>query len=227
MTVPGTLTASWGVPGQVPVDYRVNWAKSSEDFPSWRAGEGNGNFYLYPTTNSYTISGLEQGVEYKVQRARYRDSQNRITGLTPWSDLVRLVVGIEPQNSPATGAPTVTGTARVGETLTADTSGIVDADGLTNVSFGYQWIRSDGSDDSDISDATGSSYTLVADDEGKTVKVRVSFTDDADNDESLTSAATVAVAELPLTAAFESVPESHDVAVIITWLPSLGFRTRF
>ena len=169
---PGTLTASWGVPGQVPVGYRVNWAKSSGGFPSWRVGEGNGNFY--PTTNSYTISGLEQGVEYKVQWARYRDSQNRITGLTPWSDLVRLVVGVEPQNSPATGAPTVTGTARVGETLTVDTSGIADADGLTNVLFGYQWIRSDGSDDSDILGATGGSYTLVADDE-EDVPVAVDF----------------------------------------------------
>ena len=36
-------------------------------------------------------------------------------------------------NSPATGAPTISGTAQVGETLTADKSGIADADGLSNV----------------------------------------------------------------------------------------------
>ena len=36
-------------------------------------------------------------------------------------------------NSPATGAPTISGTPQVGETLTADTSGIADADGLTIV----------------------------------------------------------------------------------------------
>ena len=41
-------------------------------------------------------------------------------------------------NSPATGAPTITGTAQVGETLAADTSGIADADGLTNAAFTYQ-----------------------------------------------------------------------------------------
>ena len=46
-------------------------------------------------------------------------------------------------NTQATGAPTIGGTAQVGETLTADTSGIADADGLTNVSFAYQWL-SDG-----------------------------------------------------------------------------------
>ena len=96
-------------------------------------------------------------------------------------------------NSPATGAPTITGTAQVGETLT---SGIKDADGLTNAAFTYQWLADDGTTDSDITDATSSTYALVAADEGKTVKVRVSFTDDVDNGETLTSGATDAVAAL-------------------------------
>ena len=46
-------------------------------------------------------------------------------------------------NSGATGAPTITGTAQVGETLTVDTAGIVDADGLDTATFSYQW-RADG-----------------------------------------------------------------------------------
>ena len=38
---------------------------------------------------------------------------------------------VAPQsNSPATGDPTISGTAQVGETLTVDTSGIADTDGL-------------------------------------------------------------------------------------------------
>ena len=61
----------------------------------------------------------------------------------------------------------------MGETLTADTSGIADSDGLTNVSYSYQWISNDGSSDSDITDATGSSYTLVAADKDKTIKLHV------------------------------------------------------
>ena len=36
------------------------------------------------------------------------------------------------ENSPATGAPAITGTAQLGETLTANTSGVIDADGLSN-----------------------------------------------------------------------------------------------
>ena len=53
-------------------------------------------------------------------------------------------------NSPATGAPTIDGTAQVGETLTVLTNGITDEDGLDNVSYSYQWIRNDGTNDADI-----------------------------------------------------------------------------
>ena len=81
-----------------------------------------------------------------------------------------------------TGAPGIDGTAQVGETLTADTSSIADADGLTNALYSYQWISNDGTSDTDITGATDSTYTLVAADEGRTIKVRVSFTDDDDNE---------------------------------------------
>ena len=93
-------------------------------------------------------------------------------------------------NQAATGAPVITGTPEVGETLTADTSGIGDPDGIDNADFSYQWVRND---DSDIDGATDSTYTLVFADYGNTIKVRVSFTDDNDFPESLTSTA-VAVA---------------------------------
>ena len=93
-------------------------------------------------------------------------------------------------NSPATGAPAISGIAQVGETLTAGTAGTADADGLTTAAYTYQWKA----DDTDIAGATGSTYTLAADDEGKAIKVLVSFIDDAGNDEALTSAATDAVA---------------------------------
>ena len=95
-----------------------------------------------------------------------------------------------PPNNPATGAPTISGTAQVGETLTADATGISDGDGLTSAAFAYHWLA----DDAEINGADASTYTLADADEGKAIKVRVSFTDDASNDEELTSAATGAVA---------------------------------
>ena len=108
-------------------------------------------------------------------------------------------------NNAATGAPTITGTTQVGETLTASAAGISDADGLSNATFGYQWLA----DDVELSGATSSSYTLVTIDTGKSIKVSVSFTDDAGNVESLTSTATETVAP-PLTASVQNVPSSHD-----------------
>ena len=113
------------------------------------------------------------------------------------STLEVTIRGPHEPNSPATVAPTITGTARVGETLTVDTSGITDSDGLDNATYTYRWIANDGTSDTDIQDATGATYTLVSDDEGKAVKVRVSFTDDEGNDETLTSASTSAVLARP------------------------------
>ena len=70
----------------------------------------------------------------------------------------------------------------------------MDANGLTSVSYTYQWIRvATDNTETNISGATASTYTLVAADLGTTVKVTVSFTDDASNAETLTSAATAAV----------------------------------
>ena len=98
-------------------------------------------------------------------------------------------------NTPATGSPTISGTPEVGQTLTLDISEIADADGLTNASYTYlyQWLRNG----AEIPEATDTSYTMADADEGKTIKVKVSFTDDANNAESRTSAATVAVAVAP------------------------------
>ena len=98
-----------------------------------------------------------------------------------------------PPNAPATGLPTIAGTAQVGETLTADATGISDGDGLGNAAFAYQWLA----DDAEINGATASTYTLADADEGKAIKVSVSFTDDAENDEQITSAGTGAVAAAP------------------------------
>ena len=99
-------------------------------------------------------------------------------------------------NTAPTGAPTITGTAQVGQTLTAVTTGIADANGLTSPGYTYQWIRANGTE-ADIASANSSTYILVAADLGKTIKVKVSFTDDASNAETLTSAATATVVAAP------------------------------
>ena len=163
------------------------------------------------TGSTYTLADADEGKAITVQVSFTDDGGNDETLTSAATD----AVSAAPQpNNPATGAPTVSGTAQVGETLTAGTSGIVDADGLTNATFNYQWLA----DDADIAGATGSTYTLVEADEGKAIKVRVFFTDDAGNEEELTSGATDAVAapEPPAKPTGLSATPSHD-RVVLTW----------
>ena len=139
---------------------------------------------------TYTLTDSEESKAITVQVSFTDDADNKET-LT--SAATGVVAASPAPNSPATGAPAITGTAQVGETLTADTSGIADADGLANATYSFQWLA----DDTEIAGATSLTYTLVDADEGKAIEVEVTFTDDADNEETLTSAATAAVAARP------------------------------
>ncbi|MXW23394.1 MAG: hypothetical protein F4Z96_01725, partial [Chloroflexi bacterium] len=152
------------------------------------------------TSSTYTLAATDEGKAVTV-RVSFTDDAGNAESLTSAATST-----VARRNSAATGSPSISGTARVGEELTASTSDIADADGLTNVSYTYLWLA----DGTEISGATSSTYTLAATDEGKAVTVRVSFTDDAGNAESLTSAATSTVAPPPLTASVREAPGSHD-----------------
>ena len=152
--------------------------------------------YASTTDRTYTDRSVEPGVLYVYAVKAVTDPFGY---LGPASDSVEVRMpqadsgGVAPVNSPASGAPSISGTAQVGEPLTADTSGISDSDGLDNASFTHQWLA----DDTDINEATASTYTPVSANRGETIKVRVSFTDDEGNDETLTSAATASVGPKP------------------------------
>ena len=89
--------------------------------------------------------------------------------------------------SPATGRPVISGELEVGHTLIVSTSDIRDDNGLTNPGYIYQWQRQNGGVFTDITDATGMLYTLTSDDEGKQIRVKVTFTDDDGSRHMLTS----------------------------------------
>ena len=70
----GNIVVSWTIPSPEPSDYRIDWAKSGENYNSWRVNEG----HVYPagTATTVTITGLEAGTQYKVRmRARYNTGQ--------------------------------------------------------------------------------------------------------------------------------------------------------
>ena len=175
------------------------------------------------TDSSYTLVAADAGKAIRVRVSFTDDAENG-------EELTSAATGAvdaapPPPNTPATGAPTITGTVRVGETLTVSTTDISDADGLGNAAFAYQWLA----DDSNLSGATDSSYTLVVADAGKAIRVRVTFADDAGNNEELTSDGTGAVAAAvvrpPLTATARNVPSSHDGSA--TFLFELSFSEEF
>ena len=155
------------------------------------------------TRSTYTLTTSQQGQDIQV-RVSFTDDRNNAETLT--SEATGAVAAAA--NRAATGLPTIGGTVQVDQPLTATTTGITDADGLTNVLHSYQWIRTDGGTDTDIAGEMNSTYTLVSADVGKAIKVKVSFTDDANNAESLTSAATATVA-----AGVPGAPGSFSVSV--------------
>ncbi len=117
----------------------------------------------------------------------YRHWNNSGLNWTAGTDVFISLVELA-ANTPATGAPTISGTAQVGQRLSTEISGIMDADGPPILGF-YQWIRVDGSAEADIPGATNSTYRLTDDDAGKQVKVRFTFFDDVGYVETRTSAA--------------------------------------
>ena len=182
-----TLTIEWTHPGDGGspltrnfIEYRV---EGTTDWTNWYRGET-------PTPVTRTvITNLAAATAYDV-----RVHATNAIGNSQWTQSATAFSTLA--GTAATGAPTITGTAAVGQPLAVDLTGIADADGLTNVSYSYQWVRVDAdglSNPADIADATDATYTLVDADLGKTLKVRVTFDDDAGNTETLTSAATATV----------------------------------
>ena len=168
------------------------------------------------TARTYTPVEVDEGKAVTVQ-VNFTDDAGNDETLTS-APTAAVAAAPEPAaNSAATGAPIITGTVQVGETLRVDTSGIADEDGLEDAAFSYQWLA----DGTAISEATARTYTPVEVDEGKAVTVQVNFTDDAGNDETLTSAATAAVAaaeptEPPAQPMDLSATATHD-SVTLTW----------
>ena len=188
---PGEMVITWDAHTQTTktfLNYRVAWTPEGESFK--RASQTDWN--VYTTSTQHTVTGLDAGANYQVKvRTRYEGNQG-----SRWTDVVTGQTAAPPAvptNSAATGQPTITGTVEVGETLTAGISAISDDNGLSNVAFNYQWVRSAHGSDNDITNATSSTYVITNADIDKAIRVRVSFTDDDGYSETLTSNATTSV----------------------------------
>jgi hypothetical protein len=106
--------------------------------------------------------------------------------------LARAAEGISPVN---TAPPTISGTPRDGETLTADRGAWSGSEPLA---FAYQWRRCDaqGNGCLDIDGATGATFRLTATDVGSTIRVTVSASN-SEGQSSATSTSTAPVDPAP------------------------------
>ena len=94
-------------------------------------------------------------------------------------------------NDPAEGMPLIVGAGlREGVELTADPSPITDPNGIATAVFAYEWQNAS----TTASVGTGPTYTPGSADVGKSLRLRVSFTDDLGYPESRTSSSTPPVA---------------------------------
>ena len=98
-TTAGTLTVSWDAASPVPTDYRVDWAKSTEGYQSWKVDEGH--VYPTPDATTTTITDLSHDTEYKIRmRARYyRGEHEGKSWGGPWAEAT-ITVAREPAETP-------------------------------------------------------------------------------------------------------------------------------
>jgi hypothetical protein len=117
----------------------------------------DGSAIANATNSTYTLVAADQGHAISVS---VKGSKASYASVTKTSLSTSAILG----TLASTPSPTISGTTQVGQTLSA-TTGTWD----TGVSFTYQWLR----DGSAIANATNSTYTLVAADQGHTISVAV------------------------------------------------------
>ncbi|EJN32944.1 heme peroxidase family protein,putative calcium-binding protein, partial [Pseudomonas sp. GM78] len=116
------------------------------------------------TGTTYRVADDVAGLNIRV-RAVYQDANGTLE-----------IVDSAGNSAPTVG-PTVLGILAQNQVLTADPSSIVDADGLNNPQFTYQWQATNGVNFVNIAGATGSTFTLTQDQVGDQVRVVVSYVD--------------------------------------------------
>ena len=110
--------------------------------------------------------------------APLRSSDSRVSQLILERMSATVTIKDKPNNA-AAGSPIITGDLVVGDTLTVDTNGITDKDGLTNVEYTYRWFKRERRVAIVVEElSTASSYTVREQDIGDQIRLTVSFTDD-------------------------------------------------
>ncbi len=168
---------SWS--GTPPFSFSHQWQRCSEAGTECAAIEA-------ATGSTYSSSSADIGHTIRVSVTATNAAGNGSATSSPTA----VVTAAPPAN---VEAPTVTGTAEDGSTLS---TGNGTWSGTGPISYSYRWERCLGTDCSAISGATAASYTLVAEDVGHTIRSVVTATNTVDSASSA-SAATGEVSPRP------------------------------
>jgi hypothetical protein len=163
-----TLTGSPGTWAPNAASYKYNWRRCPPD-----GGQGSGNCegIVDGPSNTYTLAPGDVGFTIRLQVKAFDGNGGKIGVATSNATSVVTGTGVGPTN---TSLPTITGTAQVGQTLTAS-EGTWASDYLVN--FSYNWLRCDAAGNScQTFGATGTTYVVATADMGSTLRVGVSAT---------------------------------------------------
>jgi small basic protein len=136
------------------------------------------------TGSTYTLTQADVGSVFSA-------SVSYVDGLGVTETLsAEATAAVANVNDYPTGSLALSGTLEKGSTLTLDSSSIADEDGLGE--FSITWL----SDDTPIAGSTGATYTLSADEVGKTISAAIEYTDGQGTVETVTSSKTSAVKDV-------------------------------
>jgi subtilisin family serine protease len=162
LTVGQTIDATTGSWTNSPASYTYQWQVSANGASGWSNASGAG-----ATTPTYTVAAADVGNYLQVTVTATNPAGSASASSAPTSAVLPL--------APAGGVPTIAGTAKVGQVLTASPGTWSNSP----TSFGYQWQRSTNGTSwtsPSGSGATTSSYTIAAADAGSYLRVTVTAT---------------------------------------------------
>lgn len=174
------LTASDGTWTPEDVTLAHQWLRDGEEIAD-------------ATDSSYELTGDDEGARISVRVTANKDDLDSVSVTSAETEPVAAAPVEDIVNDTA---PAITGTAKVGETLTASAGEWTPSD----ADLAYQWLRNGEA----IGSATNYEYTLVAADQGSKISVQVTATKSGYNSANATSAETAEVA--PADLAVTSVP---------------------
>jgi len=158
------------------------WQASADAGKIWTAITG-------ATSSTFTLGQAQVGATVRAV-ASYTDGFGAVESVTSAA-----TAAIANVNDAPTGAVTITGTATQKQVLTV-ANALADLDGLGTISYQWKASKDAGKTWTAITGATASTFTLGQAQVGATVRAVASYTDGFGAVESVTSAATAAVANV-------------------------------